>query len=40
MRDMLDGVDWIYLVQVREEWGACEHGNKPLRCLNCWKIFE
>jgi hypothetical protein len=36
----LDGVDWIDLVQDRDQWkGSCEHGDEPSGSIKCWEIL-
>jgi hypothetical protein len=35
-----DGMDWIELAQDRDQWGSCEHGDKPSGSLKCWEVPE
>jgi hypothetical protein len=36
-----DGMDWIHLVQDRDQWRAlCKHGNEPSGSIKCWEVLE
>jgi hypothetical protein len=36
-----DGMDWIDLAQVRDQWRfSCEHSNEPSGSIKCWEVLE
>jgi hypothetical protein len=35
-----DGMDWIDLVQDRDQKASCEHGDESSGSIKCWEVPE